>query len=153
MQPIKYAVTEIAVSYLCKQQDAYRPTITSSSDAFVHLLDGYNMQTIGLQEQFVVLYLNVANKVLGVYHAGTGGITGTVADIRLILSVGLKIAATSMIVSHNHPSGSLKPSRADEELTQKLKEAGKVMDIKLLDHLIIEPHGAHYFSFADEGLF
>jgi DNA repair protein RadC len=97
------------------------------------------------------VYLNRSNRILGIYKASKGGMTGTVADPRLILSIALKTAATSFIISHNHPSGSLKPSLADEELTGRLKEAAKFMDIKLLDHLIVEPNGT-YFSFADEGL-
>jgi DNA repair protein RadC len=145
-------VTEITVAYLNKQKAAERPIVTVSSDAHKLLLSGYNMDTIGLQEQFVAMYLNVNNRVLGVYRAGAGGITGTICDIRLILAIALKIAATGVIVSHNHPSGNLKPSRVDEELTRKLKEAAKYMDIKLLDHIIVEPSGEQYYSFADEGL-
>jgi DNA repair protein RadC len=153
MEPIEqHAVTEITVAYHNKQKAHERPTITTSSDAFKYLLDGYNQDIIGLQEQFVVAYLNVSNNVLGIYRCSTGGITGTICEIRLILGVALKIAATSVLVSHNHPSGNLKPSRADEELTQKLKEAGRVMDVKVLDHIIIEPTGTHFYSFADEGL-
>jgi DNA repair protein RadC len=97
------------------------------------------------------MYLNQANHILGLYHASTGGITGTIADIRIILSVALKILATSFVVAHNHPSGSLTPSRVDEELTKKLKESAKTMDIKLLDHLIISPQGT-YYSFGDNSL-
>jgi DNA repair protein RadC len=153
MEAVKqHTVTEITVAYRNKQKAAERPLITQSADALVHLLDGYNRDILGLQEQFVVLYLNVSNRVLGVYRCSTGGITGTICEIRLILGVALKIAATSMIISHNHPSGNLKPSRADEELTRKLKEAGKVMDIRLMDHVIVEPSGTQYYSFADEGL-
>jgi DNA repair protein RadC len=85
------------------------------------------------------------------YKAGIGGITGVVADPRMILAVALDIAAVSIVVAHNHPSGNLRPSRADEELTQKLKEGGKLLDVKLLDHLIVAPCGIQYYSFADEG--
>jgi DNA repair protein RadC len=81
----------------------------------------------------------------------TGGLTGTVADIRLILGIALKACACNIIISHNHPSGNLKPSGADQELTNKLKEAGKLIDITLLDHIILSPEGSFY-SFADEGL-
>ena len=80
-----------------------------------------------------------------------GGITGTVADIRLILAVALKSAATGIVLAHNHPSGNVKPSAADLELTKKIKDAAAVMDIRLLDHIIISPWG-EYFSFADEGM-
>jgi DNA repair protein RadC len=153
MEPTKqYTVTEITVAYRNKQKARERPIVSSSSDAFNCLLKGYDPDLIGLQEQFVVMYLNVSNRVLGVYRAAKGGLTGTVSDIRLILSVGLKVAATSLVISHNHPSGNLKPSRLDEELTRKLKDAAKMMDLKLLDHLIVEPTGTEYYSFADEGL-
>lgn len=138
--------------YKHKLTRSERPEITSSGSAVVYLLDGYDLETIGLQEQFVVLYLNRANAILGVYRCSAGGITGTVADVRLILSVALKIAATSMIISHNHPSGNMKPSKADEDLTAKIKQAAAIMDIRLLDHLILSPDRKNYFSFADEGM-
>jgi DNA repair protein RadC len=151
MKAVKeYTVCEIKVVYHPKPQ-AERPVIISSSDALIYLMDGFDRDTMALQEQFVVMYLNQGGKILGVYKASAGGITGTVADTRIILSIALKIAAVSIIISHNHPSGSLKPSKADEELTRKIKEAAKMMDIKLLDHLIVEPSGK-YYSLADEGL-
>ncbi len=99
----------------------------------------------------MVLYLNPANCILGLYRASSGGLTGTVADIRIILSIGLKTLATSIVIAHNHPSGTLKPSPNDIQLTQKFSEAAKTMDIKLLDHLIITPDNK-FFSFGDEGL-
>ena len=108
-------------------------------------------KTISLQERFVAMYLNRSNRVIGVYHMSTGGITGTVVDIRLLLSVALKTAATGIILAHNHPSGNLKPSEADKELTSKIIKASGYMDIKLLDHLIIVPEGK-YLSFTEEGL-
>ncbi|MBD0333245.1 MAG: JAB domain-containing protein, partial [Chitinophagaceae bacterium] len=89
-------------------------------------------------------------RVLCLFNVSSGGITGTVADPRLIYTAALKVNAVSLILCHNHPSGSLKPSRADEELTQKIKSAGAFLDIKVLDHLIISSEG--YYSFADEGL-
>ena len=152
MEAITQGVTEINVTYKNKQKASERPRIITSGDALIFLLDGYDMQTIGLQEQMVVLYLNRSNTVLGVYRNSIGGITGTVADIRIILSVALKIAATGFIVSHNHPSGNLKPSRQDEELTMQLKQAAAYMDIKLLDHIIVDASGREFYSFADEGL-
>lgn len=108
------------------------------------------MGRIQLQEQFIVLLLNRANRGLGVYYASTGGLTGTVADPRLILAAALKAGATSIILSHNHPSSSLTPSRADEQLTQKIKEAASYHDIAVLDHIIVTSEG--YYSFTEEGL-
>jgi DNA repair protein RadC len=101
-------------------------------------------------EVFAVIFLNRANKINHFQIISQGGITGTVADPRIILRKALEEDAVSLILCHNHPSGSLKPSRADEELTQKIKEAAKYFDIKVLDHLIVSESG--YYSFADEGL-
>ncbi len=101
-------------------------------------------------EVFGVIFLNRANKINGFRIISEGGITGTVADPRIILKKALEEDAVSLILCHNHPSGSLKPSRADEELTHKIKEAAKFFDIKVLDHLIVGDDG--YYSFADEGI-
>lgn len=102
------------------------------------------------QEVFCVLFLNQANKVNHFEIVSLGGITGTVADPRVIFKKALEHKATSLVLCHNHPSGSLRPSRADEELTQKIKQAAALLDIRMLDHLIVSEEG--YFSFADEGL-
>lgn len=101
-------------------------------------------------EVFAVLFLNRANKVNHFQIISQGGITGTVADPRIILKKALEEDAVNLILCHNHPSGSLKPSRADEELTAKIKEAAQFLDIKVLDHIIVSEEG--YYSFADEGL-
>jgi DNA repair protein RadC len=105
---------------------------------------------IEFQEEFKVLLLNRANRVIGVYEVSCGGVTGTLADPRLILTAAIKSLSVCIVLSHNHPSGNLKPSRADEELTAKIKEACKYHDIIVLDHIIISSEA--YFSFADEGL-
>ena len=102
------------------------------------------------RELFGVVFLNRANKVNHFEIISEGGITGTVADPRIILKKALEEDAVSIILCHNHPSGSLKPSRADEELTVKIREAAKYFDIKVLDHIIVSESG--YYSFADEGL-
>jgi len=101
-------------------------------------------------EVFAVIFLNRANKINHFEIVSAGGITGTVADPRVILKKALEENAVSIILCHNHPSGSLKPSRADEELTTKIKEAAKYFDIKVIDHIIVSEDG--YFSFADEGI-
>lgn len=101
-------------------------------------------------EVFGVLFLNQSNRVNHFEIISKGGITGTVADPRVILRKALDSEATSMVLCHNHPSGSLKPSRADEELTAKIREAAKYFDIKVIDHIIVSEQG--YYSFADEGL-
>ena len=101
-------------------------------------------------EEFWIIYLNNSNKVIQTIQLSKGGITGTLVDIRLALKVALEVVATSIILAHNHPSGTLNPSEADKQLTQKLKTASESLDIKILDHLIITEKA--YFSFADQGL-
>ena len=102
------------------------------------------------REVFAVLFLNRANKVNHFEIISEGGITGTVADPRVILKKALEESAVNLILCHNHPSGSLKPSRADEQLTTKIRDAAKLLEIQVLDHIIVSERG--YFSFADEGL-
>ena len=101
-------------------------------------------------EIFAVIYLNLSQKILGFEILSEGGITGTVADPRIILRKAIEKGAVKLILCHNHPSGSLKPSRADEMLTSKMKEGAKLIDIDVIDHIIVSEAG--YFSFADEGL-
>lgn len=149
MTKTEIKVAEISVSY--KPSKAHKPLIKSSDDAYFHLLKFFPEDTIALYETFVVGYLNRANRLIGIYELSKGGITGTVADPRLILSVALKSAATGIILAHNHPSGNLQPSIADKEITQKIKNACEYLDIKLLDHLIIVPEGK-YLSFTEEDL-
>ena len=141
-------VAEIKVSYQPAISD--RPVMQSSLDAFNFFKGFYMGETICLQEQFSVMYLNRMNRVLGVYIISKGGMTGTVVDIRLILAVALKTAATSIMLCHNHPSGNVKPPHADIELSSKIKDAAQLMEIKLLDHLVIGQYT--YYSFADDGL-
>ena len=100
-------------------------------------------------EEFWVLFLNNSNKVLAKHQVSKGGLTATVVDVRLLFKRALELASVAMIICHNHPSGKLTPSEADKQLTQKIKNAGLTLDVKLLDHLIITEKD--YFSFADEG--
>jgi len=145
-----FTVQEIKIRYRPRKLE-HLPAITSSQACAEILLQFFNKDTIALQEEFIVLYLDRACNIIGVHCLSYGGITGTVADIRLILGVALKAACTQLIMAHNHPSGNLQPSSADKELTRKVKEAGTFMDIKVLDHIIITP-SRRYTSFADEGL-
>ncbi|MFI8379295.1 DNA repair protein RadC [Leeuwenhoekiella sp. NPDC079379] len=101
-------------------------------------------------EEFWILYLNNANKVLSMHQLSKGGMTGTLVDVRLVFKKALETGAVSIILAHNHPSGTLKASQADKNITEKLKKASESLDIKVLDHLIITEKA--YFSFADEGL-
>ncbi len=101
-------------------------------------------------EEFWILYLNNSNKILKSHQLSKGGITGTVVDVRLVFKEALQVGAVAVILAHNHPSGTLKPSQADIQLTKKLKSAGENLDIKVLDHLIVTEKA--YFSFADENM-
>ena len=145
-------VSEIDIVYkkkvTCKVSE--RPLIGSSGDAYKVCMHYWNPDKIELLEEFKVLFLSRSNRVLQIFPVSQGGITGTVADPRLILAGAIRVATCAMILVHNHPSGNIKPSRADEELTIKIREAAKYFDMKVLDHLIITSEG--YFSFADEGL-
>ncbi|RTL59991.1 MAG: DNA repair protein [Sphingobacteriales bacterium] len=143
-------VAEVELIYKSKVKASERPLIRDSKDIYDVLKQIWDGNKIEMLEEFKVLFLNRANRVIGVYDASSGGITGTVADPRLILAAAIKSLAVSIVLSHNHPSGNLKPSRADEELTIKIKEAAKYHDIRTIDHIIITSEG--YYSFADEGL-
>lgn len=101
-------------------------------------------------EEFWILFLNRSNRVISRMKLSQGGISGTVTDIRIIMKKAIEYLASGIIVCHNHPSGNFKPSESDSKITLKIKEAGNLMDIQLLDHLIIS--GTSYFSFADNGL-
>lgn len=101
-------------------------------------------------EEFWIIYLNNSNKVLQKIQLSKGGITGTLVDVRLALKTAIELGAVGIILAHNHPSGTLKPSEADKQITQKLKIAGNSLDIKVLDHLIITENA--FYSFADEGI-
>jgi DNA repair protein RadC len=143
-------VAEVELVYKTKVKASERPKISSVKDCYHLLKELWNENTIEMQEEFKVMLLNRGNRVIGIYEASAGGITGTVADPRLILAAAIKSLAVSIILSHNHPSGNLKPSRSDEELTQKIKVAAAYHDIKVIDHIIITSEG--YYSFTNEGL-
>lgn len=142
-------IAEIELIYRPSISD--KPIINSPLDAYNALIDFYPNETIQLQEHFLVAYLNRYNRVLGVLMHSSGGLTGTIADVRLIFGTALKAAASGIIISHNHPSGQLKPSSKDKEVTKRIRDAGDLLDIKLLDHIIVG-HEGQYLSFSDEGL-
>ena len=149
-QPEWTKVAEVELVYKTKVKSSERPLVRDSKDIYQILLQVWDETKIDMLEEFKVLFLNRGNRVIGVYNASSGGITGTVADPRLILAAAIKSLAVCIILAHNHPSGNLKPSRADEELTCKIKEAAKYHDIRVIDHIIISCDG--YYSFANEGL-
>lgn len=141
---------EIQLSYKTKVKASQRPKITKSSDAYDILIDSWDDSKIEFVEQFKVILLNRANQVLGIYEVSTGGVSGTVADPKLIFAAAIKSSSSGLIFSHSHPSGNLQPSQADIALTRKIKEGGEILEISVLDHIILTSEG--YFSFADEGL-
>ena len=144
-------VSEIKVSYKERIPAKFWQKIGSSKDAAEVFYENWDKDTIALYETFKVLLLNNGNKVKGILDLSKGGITGTLVDIRLLFGIVLKSASVALIVGHCHPSSILRPSRADRDITEKIRRAAEMLDIKLLDHIILAPDGS-YYSFADEGL-
>jgi DNA repair protein RadC len=142
---------EVDVIYKYQSSLADRPSIKNSSDAISVLKELYNHNRIGLQEQFIVVYVNRANKVIGCTNLFCGGSTSTVVDLKIILALGLKLMASGVLISHNHPSGNLTASEEDIKLTKKIKQALVLMDMILLDHIIVDPN-YKFISFAEEGI-
>lgn len=145
------AITIVAALELGRRrrsEEAHELTKIKSSEDAYHLMYAYIGELA--HEEFWILMLNNSNKVIHRYNLSKGGITATMVDVRLLFKKALSHSATSIILAHNHPSGTLKPSQADKQLTEKVKKAGEILDIKVLDHLIITEKS--YFSFADEGL-
>lgn len=124
-----------------------RPRISCSRDAFDAVAP---LLTDLHHEEFWLLLVNRANEVFARERLSTGGMAGTVVDVKLFFKTALDARATAVIAVHNHPSGSLKPSQADITLTRRLRQAGELLELPLLDHLIVSERG--YFSFADEGV-
>lgn len=129
-------------------EDAKKITKIQSSKSVFELLQPIMGELE--HEEFWIVYLNNSNKVLHRAQLSKGGITGTLVDVRLVMKQALELGAVALILAHNHPSGTLKPSAADKQITQKLKIAAEALDIKVLDHVIITQK--EYFSFADEGI-
>lgn len=125
-------------------------TIRSSTEVYNVAISNWNLKTIEFQEVVKVIYLNRGNNVLGLYEVSKGGISSSVVEIKQIVSIALKVNASSLILIHNHPSGNLKPSNQDIELTKKLKLACDYFELALLDHLIISRNS--FYSFNDESI-
>lgn len=147
---IPVEVTEIQLIYRSKVKAQDRPQVRGSQDAHKVLMSNWS-EAIELFEEFYILLLDRANRVMGRYLVSQGGMSGTVVDAKLVFAAAIKGKASSIILAHNHPSGNLRPSQADIDLTRKLKEGGALLDIPVLDHLILSPEGG-YYSFADEGM-
>jgi DNA repair protein RadC len=144
-------IAEVSLIYRSKVKASERAQVKSSQDAYKLFIDTWDADTLEHVEEFKILLMNRSNAVLGIMDVSTGGISGTVTDVRIILQAAIKTNASGIIVAHNHPSGNLNPSESDTRLTQKIKEAVTLMDIQLLDHLILTTDDS-YFSFADNGL-
>lgn len=145
----RQGVPEIKVSY-SRSGKKFLGKVGNSKDAADFIRKTFKPGTIQLQEQFIAVYLNQANEILGYYKHSIGAINATIADVRLIFATALASASVSLLVAHNHPSGNLQASQPDIDLTKKLQNGGKFLDIRLLDHIIITKGG--YYSFADNGM-
>ena len=144
---IQDQIAEVKISYTSKIKYADRIKVVTSTEV-IKALRLFWPSYEHVEFAYVVL-LNRHNQILGFHQLSKGGLNGTVIDLRVIFQVALKANANSVILVHNHPSGNLEPSEADKQITQKVKEAGKVLEIPLLDHIILTAEG--HLSFADEG--
>ena len=147
MKTFKSNLREVSAVYK-KHASVQNIKISSSNDVNKYIRKIFPVG-IDIREAMLVLFLNNSNRTLGFSVASIGGLTGTVVDVRLVLRDALLTQSTSVILVHNHPSGNLNPSQADLSITEKVKKAGNLMDIKLLDHLILTEES--YYSFADFG--
>ena len=143
-------LSEVSVSYKSKVKASDRTKILTSSDTVKELRNVFDADKIDHSEEFVILLLNRANHVLGWAKISQGGLSGTVVDVRIIFQIALGANASKVILAHNHPSGNMKPSEQDRNITKQIKEAGKLLEIEVLDHVILTSD--NYLSFADEGL-
>jgi len=142
-------MTEIEISYRNDVDYEDIDKISSSAGAADYFRKVWSDRMDHIEE-FMLICLNRANRALGWAVISRGGMSGTVADPKVIFQIALKTSASSVIIGHNHPSGNLMPSESDVRLTQKLTKAGKAMDLPILDHIILTRKG--HFSFADEGI-
>ncbi|OQP44139.1 DNA repair protein [Niastella yeongjuensis] len=147
---LQLAAPEVELVYKTKVRSSDRVQLRGSVDTYNFLLQTWDENKLELQEQFKVILMNCKNRVLGIYELSTGGVTGTVADPKLIFMAALKANACTVIVAHNHPSGDPHPSTTDKDLTKKITQAGKLLDITVHDHIIVTRN--FYYSFADKGM-
>ncbi|MBO9681961.1 MAG: JAB domain-containing protein [Flavisolibacter sp.] len=140
---------EIHLCYNREFNPSELPVLNKSDDVYALLLEIWDRDQLQIREDFKVILLNHNSRVLGIYNHTSGGIAGTVCDVRLIMASALKSLATGIVLAHNHPSGNLEPSKADRFLTAKLADACRLFDISLLDHFIISKES--YYSFSKNG--
>jgi DNA repair protein RadC len=144
-------IAEIQISYSPTIKKQFRIKITKSSHAYESLINSWDKNTLELQEEFKIILLNNANEILGIHNLSKGSTNGVNVDLKLLFAVALKSCATSIIVSHNHPSGILTASESDIAMTKKIKKAGELLDISLLDHIIVTKDG--FYSMVDNNTF
>lgn len=147
---MEYNIGEVELSYKTKVKPSERMKVTCSKDAYKMLKSTYRNGTIEHKEYFKILLLNRGRDVLGYTQISEGGISSAIVDVRVILQIAILCNASSIILAHNHPSGNLKPSKEDEELTTQTIKAAKLMNIQVSDHIILSEE--EYYSFSDEGL-
>lgn len=150
MVHITFKIAEVQVSYKPDFKVSERPKITSSKQAYDLLIQQWDLGKIEFLEQSKMILLNRENRVLGIVDISTGGVSGTILDPKIVFSIALKANTSSIIISHYHPSGNLRPSHADIKLTNQLKDGGKLLEIVVWDHLII--FNDSYYSFADDSM-
>lgn len=143
-------VAEVTLNYKTKIKASERPQIASSKDVYEIFYNTWD-NFIEHSESMKLLLLNRANRVLGLVNLSSGGTTGCIIDSKIIFQAALLAHASSIVLAHNHPSGNSQPSNIDIETTKKIKNAGQLLDISLLDHIIITPFD-NYYSMADEGV-
>jgi DNA repair protein RadC len=146
MKTQQTTISEVRLVYKTKVKASERLQVKCSKDAFDIFMENWDLDSIEHIEEFKLLLMNRSNSVLGIMPVSKGGLSGTVTDVRLIFQGAIKANASGIIVCHNHPSVNLNPSEFDAKLTQKIKQAGLLMDILLLDHFIITSEGSYYVS-------
>lgn len=143
-------VAEIELIYRPNVKASEMPKVISANEAAKLFMENWDADKLEFVEQFKVMFLNRGNSVLGISTISTGGTTATLVDAKLVFAAALKVNASCIILAHNHPSGNPKPSNADIKLTKKLKKAGEILNIPVMDHIIVTAEG--FFSFQNEGV-
>jgi DNA repair protein RadC len=145
-----FKVAEVELTYKPKYKPSERPQISTSKQAHEVFIAHWSLGKIELIEEFKILLLNRRNRVLGIVDISMGGVTETLADPKVIFAVALKSGASGIILCHNHPSEELQPGKSDVDLTRKLQQGARLLDILILDHLIVSKDA--FYSFADESM-
>jgi len=143
-----YKICEVELMYKVYYKPSLRPKVSCSDDVYKLFMQLWDQNKINLVEEFKMILLNAANRVIGASNIGVGGISSVTADPKIIFATALKANASAIVLAHNHPSGTLEPSYEDCVLTAKVKEVGTCLGMRMLDHLIVTNDG--YYSFSDE---